>query len=118
MLRNSNRRWLHVIILLLVMLLQVGIKTFHVHPVHASVSIECEDCEQHRVHDGHLNSWDGQSDDCMLCQLLSNPYEPSEEFRPDAVIATLCSFDQVRQWPVCLGQWQSIRPRGPPSYLL
>lgn len=118
MLRNSNRGRLHAIILLLVMLLQVGIKSFHVHHACASVSIECEDCEQHRVHDGHLISRDGQSDDCMLCQLLSNPYELSEVFHPDAVITALCSFDQVRQWPLCLGQWQSVRPRGPPSYLL
>lgn len=118
MLRSSNRRRLHAIILLLVMLLQVGIKTFHVHHVHASVSIECEDCEQHRVHAGHLISWDGQSDDCMLCQILANPFELTEELRISDVIEPLCSFDQDKQWPVCLGQWQSIRPRGPPLYLL
>lgn len=116
--RNSIRHNIYAIILLMVMLLQVGIKTFHVHHTHASVKIECEDCDQHKVHDGHLIDWDGQSDDCMLCQLLTNPYVAAEEIRPDDVINHLCTQPQGQLLAVCQGQWQSIRQRGPPASLL
>lgn len=118
MTRNSIRHNLHAIILLMVMVLQVGIKTFHVHHDHASVHIECEDCEQHRVHDGHLTDWDGQSDDCILCQLLSTQYVAEETFRSDAIVESFCLEPQRQLFSVCLGQWQSFHLRGPPSYLL
>ena len=118
MTRNSIRHNLHAIILLMVMVLQVGIKTFHVHHDHVSVHIECEDCDQHRVHDGHLTDWDGQSDDCMLCQLLSTQYVATDTFRPDAIVEPFCRQIQDLQLSVCQGQWQNIQQRGPPSYLL
>lgn len=105
-------------ILLLVMVMQVGVKTFHLHHEHASVKVECEDCDQHRVHDGHLIDWDGQNDDCVLCQLLSCQYVSSEGFRLDAVVEQFCHHAQDRQLAVCLERWQSIRQRGPPTYLL
>lgn len=118
MFRNSNRHNLYAIVLLMVMVLQVGIKTFHVHHDHASVHIECEDCDQHRVHDGHLTDWDGQSDECMLCQLLSVQYVATEAFCPDAIVEQFCLQNQDTQLSVCHGQWQNIQQRGPPSYLL
>lgn len=76
--RCTLRHDLHAITLLLVMLLQVGMKTLHVHHEHASVKVECDDCNQHRLHDGHFIDWDGQNDDCLLCQLLSCQYTASE----------------------------------------
>lgn len=115
---NSIRRSLYAIILLLVMIVQVGVKTFHLHHEHTSITVECEDCDQHRVHDGHLIDWDGQSDDCLLCQLLSTQYVSSEEFRLSAIVGQFCPQSQDRLLAVCLEQWQSIRQRGPPSYLL
>ena len=118
MTRNSIRHNLYAILLLMVMVLQVGIKTFHVHHDHASVHIECEDCDQHRVHDGHLTDWDGQSDDCMLCQLLSTQYVSAQTFCPDAIVEQFCHQIQDVQSSVCQGQWQNIQQRGPPSYLL
>lgn len=118
MTRNSIRHNFYAIFLLMVMVLQVGIKTFHVHHDHASVYIECEDCDQHRVHDGHLTDWDGQSDDCMLCQLLSTQYVAAESFRPDAIVEPFCRQFQDVQLSVCLGLWQNVQPRGPPSNLL
>lgn len=115
---NSIRHNLYAVILLVMMVMQVGVKCFHLHHEHVSITIDCEDCDQHRVHDGHLIDWDGQSDDCMLCQLLSSPYVPSIEFRLGAIVAQFSLLPQDRQSAVCLDQWQSICPRGPPTYLL
>lgn len=115
--RNSVRHNFYAILLLMVMVLQVGIKTFHVHHPHVLVKIECEDCDQHKVHDGHLVDWDGQSDDCMLCQLLSTQYVASDSFHAYAVIQSHSLQPQVLQLSVCLGEWQSIRQRGPPTNL-
>lgn len=116
--RNSIRHNLYAIVLLMVMLLQMGIKTFHVHHVHVSAKIECEDCDQHRVHDGHLIDWDGQQEECMLCQLLSVQYVAAETYIPNTVVDSFCLEPQHMQLAVCLGQWQSFHQRGPPSYLL
>ena len=118
MTRNSIRHNLYAIVLLMVMVLQVGIKTFHVHHGHASAPIECEDCDQHRVHDGHLIDWDGQSDDCILCQLLSAQYVATESFHPEAIAEQFCCLFHDAQSSVYQGQWQNIQQRGPPSYLL
>lgn len=118
MLHYSARHNLSTIILLMVMVLQVGIKTFHVHSDHVPVHIECEDCDQHRVHDGHLTDWDGQSDECVLCQLLSVQYVAAATYSPDAIEEQRCLPAPDVQPMVCQGQWQNAQQRGPPSYLL
>lgn len=116
--RYAVRYDLYAITLLMVMLLQVGIKTFHVHHEHASIRIVCEDCDQHRVHDGHLIDWDGQSDDCMLCQLLTAQYVAAGRVNTSDVTEPLCPRQQDKQRAVCLDQWQNISQRGPPAVLL
>ena len=117
MTRNSIRRNLYAILLLMVMVLQVGIKTFHVHHDHASVHIECEDCDQHRVHDGHLTDWDGQSDDCMLCQLLSAQYVSTDFLSrchrrailpPDPTRPVICMSRTMAEYPATWTSFLSV----------
>lgn len=74
--RNSfkERRSVMAIILLMVMMMQMGIKTFHQHHRAESARIVCSDCDHHKVHQGHVASWDGTSDNCTLCQLLTTPF--------------------------------------------
>lgn len=115
--RISVRHNVYATILLMVMMLQVGVKTFHVHHPQVLVKIECDDCNHHKVHDGHLINWDGQNDECMLCQLLSAQYVAAVTIHPDAVIFQFCQQHPDRELSVCQGQWLQIRQRGPPAYL-
>lgn len=115
---KSVRHSFAAIVVLVAMLLQVGVRTFHVHQGHSTVRIECEDCSHHRVHDGHLINWDGQSDDCMLCQVLSTQFFAIGDCRFDAIVEQSCQLPSDMQLAVCHGVWHSIRQRGPPSFLL
>lgn len=70
----TYRRTWSAVILLMIMALQMGVRTLHQHHYVEKVKLECSDCDHHRVHAGHLLAWDGATDDCTLCQLLTTPF--------------------------------------------
>ena len=74
--KKESKRSFFAIILLMVMMVQVGVKMIHTHHIENTL-VSCSECEHHQVHHGHLLSWDGESRDCLLCQLLTNPYTES-----------------------------------------
>lgn len=114
---NANRRFF-AIFLLIVMLVQMGFKTLHQHHYEPTAKISCSDCENHRAHGGHLVDWDGDSDDCELCQFLQCPYTPAQEiiisYTPVLFfIKSITTVPDIQD-----SAWCIIAPRGPPSYLL
>lgn len=112
---NHNRRIIAVI-LLMVMMLQMGGKILHHHVQHET--IECNDCQQHKVHDGHLMEWHEDDGDCLLCQLLNAPY-----LENDTVLLTYFSVELSQQ---CIfyqvlnteNNRYIISLRGPPALLI
>lgn len=112
--RYSRRRHILAILLLMVMMLQMGAKTFHRHHHGARVEYTCSDCEHHKVHDGHIMAWDGESDDCPLCQILQSPYTIAEELPQVCVVMTHHSYDIAVVPDVYGATWCHISPRGPP----
>ena len=68
------RRTWSAVIMLMIIVLQMGIRTLHHHHYVEKAKLECSDCEHHRVHAGHLLTWDEAMDDCTLCQLLTTPF--------------------------------------------
>ena len=116
--RYTRVRTLSAIMLLMVMLLQVGVKCFHCHHYVEAASVICSDCEHHRVHDGHIVSWNGSCDDCVICHLFSSPF-----CKPQGV--QLCAVP-VRYQQLCICFIDTILdvsrynliPRAPPVFLL
>ena len=62
--------------LLSVILPVVFLAPFHHHHQDSLEDIRCEACTQHIPHQGHLTPGTG-TDDCLVCQLLSQQYIPS-----------------------------------------
>ncbi len=56
------------------MIMSLGIRVLHVHHYVERVTIECQDCQQHIYHSGHLMAATDNEGDCVLCQLLSMPF--------------------------------------------
>lgn len=113
--RYNTRRSLFAILLLMVMTLQMGVKSFHVHRHAQAVEFACSDCEHHRVHDGHIVAWDGHSDDCPLCEMLVSPYVPAEELRAPLPVCQTYSHGTASVPRVVAAAWCPTSPRGPPS---
>lgn len=100
----------------MVMMLHMGVKTLHVHHHAQGEKVVCSDCEHHRVHNGHLISWDGGSDDCPLCHMLTTPGIPYQHVRltilptlhlvrhaaADGIVAAGDSMTHYRRGPPCL----------------
>lgn len=110
-----KRHKINALILLVIMVVQMGAKSFHHHTYTPSATIECDDCQQHRVHSGHFTAATDSHEVCTLCQLLTVPYlagkecvitsHPNHTFiHHPAYVATL---QQRPAGPVCL--------RGPPT---
>ena len=113
--RQTRKQLFFAIMLMMVMMLQMGVKTFHLHHHAEKETISCSDCEQHKVHSGHLLTWDGSSDDCLLCQLISTPFIEVDaiKFTPIDVEHQQASHIYVA---FCIDNtWRNIKPRGPPS---
>lgn len=113
--KYSRRDRFFAITLLMVMFMQMGIRIVHLHHHAESVLTECSDCQHNRVHSGHIVSWDGTQDDCLICQYLATPFLKAEGAKCH-VYATehhqpLCSCVSDISDRSC----QCLRPRGPPS---
>lgn len=116
--RHTGIRTFSAIILLMVMLLQVGVKGFHRHHCVETASVTCSDCEHHRVHDGHILNWNGSCDDCIVCQLFSSPFCKPQGIQLNVIPVgyqqpCICFVAAIVDVSRC-----SIIPRGPPAFLL
>lgn len=104
--------------LLMVMVLQMGVRVAHTHHHQLTEQVECSDCEHNRVHSGHLLSWDGEQDDCILCQILATPFLPADEVQcaDCAYVRPLQFFGYTNDVVTCdlLGSYL----RGPPYHIL
>lgn len=113
--RYNNKRNVFAILLLMVMMLQMGIKTLHHHHYEHKTEFFCSDCENHKVHDGHFLDWEGDTDDCMLCQLLQTPYIPALEIPVVHFSVRIHVNDIIAVPEVFETAWCAISLRGPPS---
>lgn len=116
--RYNHRRRFVAIIFLMVMMMQMGFRMFHLHHYEAKAEVVCSDCEHNRVHGGHILAWDGHSNDCTLCQMLQSPYIPACELHYVGYVDTyhVCGITTVPG--VKEYAWCHIFPRGSPSLLL
>lgn len=114
--RYYKRRSIYAILLLMVMALQMGFKTFHLHHHVQTTEVACSDCDHHRVHSGHLVAWDGDTDNCPLCQMLASPYVPAQELRMPQAFVQIQSCSTAYLSHVAEVAWCRIIPRGPPSH--
>lgn len=114
----GQRQRISAIVLLMVMMVQMGFKTLHLHHNDAKAEVTCSDCEHHRMHGGHILAWDGHSDDCPLCLMLHSPYVPAHELRVVQYANSYCVYC-TNPIPDVQGEaWCFIVPRAPPSCLL
>lgn len=115
--RFNRRRSFLAILLLMVMSVQMGFKTFHLHHHAAAVEFACSDCNHHRVHGGHILAWDGHADDCPLCQMLQSPYTAPDE--PTAAYALVVQPTHGTTIVASMSKaaWCPTSPRAPPSFL-
>lgn len=111
-------RTFSAILLLMVMMIQVGVKTFHLHHYAESEHVVCSDCEHHRVHSGHILSWDGSSSDCVVCHLFSSPFTEVKTVLFKAITAERLSYCICSVTDVVSTLQMHIIPRAPPAYLL
>ncbi|MBQ0048762.1 MAG: hypothetical protein KBT12_00765 [Bacteroidales bacterium] len=115
---HSVTRTCSTIMLLVVMILQVGVKSFHLHHHAEANHAVCLDCEHHRVHNSHLLIWDGGSPDCLVCHLFSTSYDKGVDLvLPDmatpAPAYCICRFEVIPK-----RVQMHIIPRAPPAFLL
>lgn len=116
--KKNRRHRLSAIVLLMVMVLQLGVRIAHQHHHELSAQVSCSDCEHNRVHSGHVSSWDGEQDDCLLCQILATPYLQAEDVCNECYIV-----EQPMLYADCISAVQkcgclNLSLRGPPSFLL
>lgn len=111
------RRTLSSIVLLMVMVLQMGVRTLHQHHSAGHAEIVCSDCEHHKVHDGHLLSWDGVGDDCPMCQQLTTPFTNSSVRQAEFLLLSRPIVYVSRAFVVGGGCRGAHHLRGPPCFL-
>lgn len=84
------RRRIWAIMMLAVILPALTVAPFHKHPERSGA--KCEDCVNHRPHNGHL-SGDASIDECLVCQFVAASYVPSEQCRAAAYMEDICAVD-------------------------
>lgn len=117
-LKRTYKQTISAIILLMVMIMQMGVKTFHQHNHAESSSIVCSDCEHHKVHSGHLTNWEGNSDECTLCQLLTTPFSEGSILTLGNTFIVYNTLYFCPDSNLSIGNRSTIRLRGPPAFLL
>lgn len=115
---HNRRRIFSAIILLMVMIMQVGVKAFHQHHYAVSERMTCSDCDHHRVHSGHITSWDGGSSDCVVCQLFSSPFSEAKTVLFKVIAAERLTYCICSVAEVVSTMQMHIIPRAPPACLL
>ncbi len=112
-----RRQTLSAALLLLVMMMSLGMRVLHVHHYVPVPVIECNDCQHHVSHSGHLLPATDNGGDCMLCQWLTVPFvgEDTHEYNTylTSRIARFCQ--SLHQGGPSLVQFISLR--APPSFL-
>ena len=116
--RVTYRQIFTTTILLMVMMLHLGVKTFHQHHSVDVVRVICIDCEHHPVHDGHILNLEGCSEDCVVCQLFSTPYNKVRDVLKNVIpiehlIRVICNITVVHS----VVQMHASS-RAPPTFLL
>ncbi len=71
----EKRRQVLSILLLAVFLPAFLVSSLHYHGEHRD-SVSCTACVQHLPHAGHIGSYDGGLQDCVLCHFLGLLYVP------------------------------------------
>lgn len=102
----------------MVMILQLGIKSFHQHHYAENVTITCDDCDHHKVHSGHLLSWNGESNDCVVCHILSTPFTECQPFVLTFQSPTYHCKHYCADYNIINGCRGTNHLRGPPASLL
>lgn len=114
--KYKRRNRLYAITLLMVMLMQMGIRVVHLHFHDNTALTECSDCQHNKVHSNHLISWDDAQDDCIVCQLLATPF-----LQADDVLCEFFSIDQQQFFSYVVDiadcNCPLVNTRGPPSLL-
>ena len=109
----SMKRRIFAVWLLSVVLPMVFIAPFHHHDLERLEDVFCADCTQHLPHHGHLSTGTATGD-CLVCQLLFQPYEPAE----NAVIRSYLTEAETEVLPipedVVFLSFQPSSPRAPP----
>lgn len=100
------------------MMVQMGVRTFHQHHHAEKETVTCNDCSHHKIHDGHILSWDGGNDNCTLCQLLTTPFtecSATEIFLQPLVYLNEYFCSNCAHEDYCISTHYL---RGPPSFIL
>lgn len=72
------KRYIYATVLLSVILPAVLVAPFHHHARLYPDDNQCDACDQHLPHQGHLASASG-TDVCLICKILGQPYVPASE---------------------------------------
>lgn len=103
------------IILLLIMIVQVGVKVTHIDYHSENAIVICDDCIHHHAHNGHIQNLDDGCSECVICQLLSVPFNIAEslqicsssEFLPISHCVIIANAQRLQQ--------HAIQLRAPPT---
>lgn len=113
--RQSSRQRIYAILLLVVTLMQLGVKITHRH--NALAVVECYQCQHHIAHNGHLLEFNDDCDECLLCNVLANPFIASEKvFVESGNIGIEGKFGLFND-EIITGEWRQTFLRGPPCFL-
>lgn len=112
--RYEMRRILIAIALLMVMMMQLGVKSFHQHHRVVTSEILCDDCLHHKVHGGHLLSWDGATGDCPVCQMMQTPYIAAQSEAVSVAETFSLTYGIAPVSKAFETEGCHIAPRGPP----
>ena len=104
------------VFLLLIFLMQMGVKVFHVHQESASTKVECYDCEHHLHHGGHLLTGDGELGVCLLCNILNTSFLEVEMVALAALYVVCAPLFITRVFDVRRGERRLTLLRGPPVF--
>lgn len=70
----KQRRNISALLLLTVFLARIAVLSVHTHEPVYHADYECELCEHHTCHSGHLIELQLADSDCLICQLCQLPY--------------------------------------------
>jgi len=91
----------------------VFLMPFHHHDEPLPQEISCDDCAHHQPHPGHLSEKPG-TDECLICQLLAQVYEPTVEPVVNLLSSDCISIVSDVSGDVILSFTPHSSPRAPP----
>ncbi len=104
-------------LLLCIFLPMLLLASVHEHGQVADASMDCYQCLHHIHHGGHLTTEAFSMANCLLCQLLSTPFEPSSAVVVPAMAALLVAVVATVVAAVVAGRRGTACLRAPPVCL-